>query len=71
MKMLRMSWNTEEGRLVCRWVESEEHMDDSAWIRLARSGTSDGGMTQFPSRVFAARVQTALFGIMPIAGLKT
>jgi len=23
MRMLKMSWNTEEGRLVCRWVESE------------------------------------------------
>lgn len=24
MQALRMSWNTESGRLVCRWVESEE-----------------------------------------------
>ena len=24
MRTLRMSWNAEEGRLVCRWVESEE-----------------------------------------------
>jgi len=24
MRALKMSWNTEGGRLVCRWVESEE-----------------------------------------------
>jgi len=24
MRTLRMSWTAEEGRLVCRWVESEE-----------------------------------------------
>ena len=24
MRALEMSWNTEQGRLVCRWVESRE-----------------------------------------------
>jgi hypothetical protein len=24
MRTLKMSWNTEEGRLGCRWVESQE-----------------------------------------------
>jgi hypothetical protein len=42
MRTLKMSWNTEEGRLVCHWVESEEgekpHADSpTAQLRAFRS----------------------------------
>jgi len=43
MRTLKMTWNTEEGRLVCRWVESEENENsDTVLMGLAQSGACDG-----------------------------
>jgi len=47
METLKMSWNTEEGRLGCGWVESQESEKfdaDLTW--LARSGVSRGKATR-------------------------
>jgi len=50
MRTLKMTWNTEEGRLVCRWVESEENENsDTVLMGLAQSGACDG--TRNPSLV--------------------
>lgn len=43
MRTLKMSWNTEEGRLECRWVESQDREKfDADLTRLARFGVSCG-----------------------------
>jgi len=39
MRTVKMTWNTEEGRLVCRWVKSEENENsDTVLMGLAQSG---------------------------------
>jgi len=41
MRTLKMWWNTEKGRLECRWVESQEcEKFDANLTQLARSGVS-------------------------------
>ena len=46
MRTLKMSWNTEEGRLVCHWVELKEGENTQAdssppqWVAQARRGES-------------------------------
>ena len=47
MRTLKMSWNTEQGRLECRWVESQEcEKFDADLTWLARSGVSCGKGTR-------------------------
>ncbi len=52
MRMLKMSWNMVEGRLVCNWAESEQPekynvflMAVNWWCRHFREGNSSDGHT--------------------------
>ena len=54
MRALEMSWNTEQGRLVCRWVESREfehrgRLPISNSLRLSDENQSTQQFTR-PSR---------------------
>lgn len=43
MKILKMFWNNNGGKLVCRWVESTESDEpDAVSKRLIRAALSDG-----------------------------
>jgi hypothetical protein len=48
MRTLKMSWTMEQGRLVCRWVESENKEKSGAVLMgVAQSGACDS--TRNPS----------------------
>jgi hypothetical protein len=53
MRDLRISWNTEDGRLVCHWIESGAGGNSHEVLkRIARSATFRGLSSQPLARSF-------------------
>jgi hypothetical protein len=48
MKRLKMSWNTEGGHLVCRWIESEEKCEPSSVADRLRLSYNPGNQSTRP-----------------------
>jgi hypothetical protein len=42
MRRLKMSWNTERGRLACRWIESSEKCGPSSFADRLRLSFNPG-----------------------------
>jgi len=48
MRRLKMSWNTEGGRLVCRWVESKEKCEPFSVAYLLRLSYDPANQSKRP-----------------------
>jgi hypothetical protein len=64
MRALKMSWNTEQGRLICRWVESREF---EQWGRLPASNSLRLSDKNQSTRQFTRPSRQSVPGLVRVA----